>query len=289
MLILCYSPTRLGKAGIIFPMPIESLERALGVTFRDRRLLQLALVHSSFTNENPGAPTHSNERLEFLGDAVIGSVVARELYDMHPNWSEGQLTQARTAIVRGDTLAALARRLSLGDYLCFGKGEEESGGRRRDSNLAGALEAVAGALFLDQGYDAVRISSLSPIWPASWLPPEAPDSPRAPSRSSRRPCRRKASLRPSTRSSTPPARTTPASSRPKCSWTASPWDEAPAPASPTPNRPPPPRPSQPWGSASRLPKMRCARGVELSPGVWRGPHKSLRGWVVGYPRHFFIR
>ena len=157
MLILCYSPTRLGKAGIIFPMPIESLERALGVTFRDRRLLQLALVHSSFANENPDAPTHSNERLEFLGDAVIGSVVAGELYQMHPGWSEGQLTQARTAIVRGDTLAALARRLSLGDYLCFGKGEEESGGRRRDSNLAGALEAVAGALFLDQGYDAVRM------------------------------------------------------------------------------------------------------------------------------------
>ena len=87
-------------------MPIESLERALGVTFRDRRLLQLALVHSSFANENPDAPTHSNERLEFLGDAVIGSVVAGELYQMHPGWSEGQLTQARTALVRGDTLAA---------------------------------------------------------------------------------------------------------------------------------------------------------------------------------------
>ena len=135
----------------------ERLERALGVTFRDERLLQTALVHSSFANENPDAPAHSNERLEFLGDAVIGSVVARELYDMHPTWSEGQLTQARTAIVRGDTLAALARRLRLGDYLCFGKGEEESGGRLRDSNLAGALEAVAGALLLDQGYDAVRL------------------------------------------------------------------------------------------------------------------------------------
>ena len=138
-------------------MSIESLERALGVTFRDKRLLQTALVHSSFVNENPGAPIHSNERLEFLGDAVIGSVVARELYEMHPGWSEGQLTQARTAIVRGDTLAALARRLRLGDYLLFGKGEEESGGPRRDSNLAGALEAVAGAIFLDQGYDAVRM------------------------------------------------------------------------------------------------------------------------------------
>ena len=139
------------------PIEIESLERALGVTFRERRLLHLALVHSSFANENPDAPAHSNERLEFLGDAVIGSVVARELYDMHPNWSEGQLTQARTAIVRGDTLAALARRLRLGDLLLFGKGEEESGGRRRDSNLAGALEAVAGAIFLDRGYDAVRL------------------------------------------------------------------------------------------------------------------------------------
>ena len=138
-------------------MSIENLERALGVTFRDKRLLQTALVHSSFVNENPGAHAHSNERLEFLGDAVIGSVVARELYEMHPGWSEGQLTQARTAIVRGDTLAALARRLGLGDHLRFGKGEEEGGGRRRGSNLAGALEAVAGAIFLDQGYDAVRL------------------------------------------------------------------------------------------------------------------------------------
>ena len=139
------------------PSHLESLERALGITFRDKRLLQTALLHGSFANENPGAPPDSNERLEFLGDAVIGSVVARELYQMHAGWSEGELTQARTALVRGDTLAALARRLHLGDYLQFGKGEEESGGRRRDSNLAGALEAVAGALFLDQGYDAVRL------------------------------------------------------------------------------------------------------------------------------------
>ena len=135
---------------------IQSLERALGVAFRDKRLLRTALVHGSFVNENPGARIDSNERLEFLGDAVIGSVVARELYEMHPGWSEGQLTQARTAIVRGDTLAALARRLRLGDHILFGRGEQESGGPRRDSNLAGALEAVAGAIFLDQGYDAVR-------------------------------------------------------------------------------------------------------------------------------------
>ncbi len=134
----------------------EDLERALGVQFRDKRLLQEALVHSSFANENPDAPVHSNDRLEFLGDAVIGSVVARELYRMHPGWSEGQLTQARAALVRGDTLAAMARRLDLGDYLHLGKGEEESGGRRRDSNLAGALEAVAGAIFLDRDYEAVR-------------------------------------------------------------------------------------------------------------------------------------
>ncbi len=135
----------------------ESLERELGVAFSDKRLLRLALTHSSFANENPGAPPQSNERLEFLGDAVIGLVVARELYEMRPGWSEGELTQARTSLVRGAALAALARRLRLGDYLCLGKGEEEGGGRRRDSNLAGALEAVAGALFLDQGYDAVRL------------------------------------------------------------------------------------------------------------------------------------
>lgn len=133
-----------------------SIEQSLGISFEDKKLLRLALAHSSFSNENPDWLPQSNERLEFLGDAVIGSVVAQELYTRHPNWSEGELTQARAALISGDSLAMIAGQLHLGDHIYVGKGEEASGGRRNDSNLADALEAVVGALFLDQGYAAAH-------------------------------------------------------------------------------------------------------------------------------------
>ena len=135
---------------------VEALERTLGVSFRRKELLSLALVHSSYLNENPGAFSQSNERLEFLGDAVIGAVVAHELYCRHPGWSEGELTQARSALVRGGTLTHLAAGLHLGEYLYMGKGEDAGGGRERPTNLAATLEALVGAFFLDQGYRAVR-------------------------------------------------------------------------------------------------------------------------------------
>ena len=134
----------------------EPLEAALGVSFRDRDLLRLALAHSSYLNEHPGAVPESNERLEFLGDALIGAVVADELYRRYPLWPEGGLTQARSALVRGDALALVAEGLDLGRRLYMGKGEDAAGGRERPSNLAAALESVVGALFLDQGYDATR-------------------------------------------------------------------------------------------------------------------------------------
>lgn len=132
------------------------LEEALGVRFRDAGLLQLALVHSSYLNENPGEYPESNERLEFLGDAVLGVIVAEELYSAYPTWSEGRLTQARAVVVQESALAEAARAIGLGEMLLMGKGEAVGGGRRRASNLSSGLEAVFGAVFLDQGYEPAR-------------------------------------------------------------------------------------------------------------------------------------
>ena len=135
---------------------LDVLEAALGISFGDKDLLRQALVHSSYINENPGVFPESNERLEFLGDAVIGMVVAAELFRLYPDWPEGELTHGRSILVRGDALARVADNLGLGKYLCVGKGEERAGGRHRVNNMAATFEAVAGALFLDQGYQAVR-------------------------------------------------------------------------------------------------------------------------------------
>ncbi len=132
------------------------LRQTLGISFEEPELLELALTHSSYLNENPDAAGESNERLEFLGDAVLGAVVARELFERNPDWPEGRLTQARAAIVEGKSLAQTARRLGLGTHLHMGKGEEAAGGRDRPSNLAGAFEAVVGAVFVDQGYETAE-------------------------------------------------------------------------------------------------------------------------------------
>jgi len=134
----------------------SALERRLGVKFSDSALLKLALVHSSYVNENPNAAPGSNERLEFLGDAVLGLVVADELFGAYPDQDEGQLTELRTLLVRRDTLAKAARRLKLGDDLYLGKGEEAGGGRSRPTNLAHAYEALVGAVFLDRGLSTAR-------------------------------------------------------------------------------------------------------------------------------------
>jgi ribonuclease-3 len=134
---------------------LAALEQWLGVTFHDRSLLEQALRHSSYINENPGAG-QSNERLEFLGDAVLGLVVAEKFFRDSPGATEGEMTRARAVLVREDTLASLSADLRLGDYLRLGKGEEGSGGRRKPKNLARVLEAVIGALFLDRGIAASR-------------------------------------------------------------------------------------------------------------------------------------
>jgi ribonuclease-3 len=139
------------------------LQKALGVSFKDVTLLEQALVHSSYVNENLGLAPTSNERLEFLGDAILGFVVAEKLYHDLIDFTEGQMTKLRAALVRRDTLVHMARAISLGDYLYLGKGEEASGGRDKPANLAGTMEAVIAAIFLDQGLPVARDSVLSMI------------------------------------------------------------------------------------------------------------------------------
>jgi ribonuclease-3 len=141
------------------------LEKRLGTRFRDRSLLQQALVHRSYLNEVPESGVESNERLEFLGDAVLGLVVAGRLYADYPEHPEGQLTELRAALVRRETLTRVAKRLTLGEYLFLGRGEQSAGGRGRSSNLSCAYEAVVGAAYLDGGIDKARrfiMRSLAP-------------------------------------------------------------------------------------------------------------------------------
>jgi len=132
------------------------LQQTLGITFNDISLLEQALVHSSYINENPGLAPTSNERLEFLGDAVLGLIVAEKLYQDYPHFTEGEMTKFRAALVRRETLARMARATGLGNYLYLGRGEETSGGRNKPANLAAALEAVIAAVFLDQGPSTTR-------------------------------------------------------------------------------------------------------------------------------------
>jgi ribonuclease-3 len=136
----------------------DRLQKVIHFSFRNPALLEEALTHTSFVNENPEQTVPSNERLEFLGDAFLGFVVARRLHALSPHLSEGQMTQVRAALVRMDTLARVARSLNLGDYLILGKGEERSGGRQRTSNLGRVVEAIIGAAVLDGG--SVRASRL---------------------------------------------------------------------------------------------------------------------------------
>jgi ribonuclease-3 len=128
---------------------LDKLSKALDVEFGDPVLLRTALTHRS-------AKGLHNERLEFLGDAVLNCAIAETLYRRFPDAREGELTRLRSTLVRGETLARLARGLELGDYLIMGSGELKSGGYRRDSVLEDAIEAIIGAVFEDQGVDSAR-------------------------------------------------------------------------------------------------------------------------------------
>lgn len=134
---------------------MTTLEEKLGYEFRDPALLENALTHSSCANESRGR-LQSNERLEFLGDSILGMVVADHLYRNHPDLPEGELTRTRAALVCEDSLVEVAEALRLGEYLHLGKGEEAGGGRKRPSIQADAVEAVLAAVYLDGGIGSAR-------------------------------------------------------------------------------------------------------------------------------------
>jgi ribonuclease-3 len=135
--------------------PQSELEAVIGYTFRDPALLTLALTHPSLAQEGSGLQNH-NQRLEFLGDAVIQLVVTGELYARFPTLGEGPLTQARAQLVNRTSLAAQARRLELGRRVLLSRGEDSSGGRTRSSTLADAFEALVGAVHMDGGFEVAR-------------------------------------------------------------------------------------------------------------------------------------
>ncbi len=135
---------------------IKELETAIGYRFHNIALLQNALAHSSYANERWHNGLMSNERLEFLGDSVLGMLVAEYLYRTFPDRPEGELTRMRADMVCEKTLAAVANTLGLGAHLLLGKGEEQGGGRSRESILADAVESVIAACYLDGGMDAAR-------------------------------------------------------------------------------------------------------------------------------------
>jgi ribonuclease-3 len=134
---------------------LDELEQRLGLVFSDKSLLQRALTHRSYLNEHPHHSFEDNERLEFLGDAVLDFMTGEYLYHRFPELAEGPLTSLRSALVRRETLARFARCFDLGDHMLMGHGEIESGGRKRPATLCAAFEALVGAAYLDQGLQAV--------------------------------------------------------------------------------------------------------------------------------------
>lgn len=135
---------------------MKTLEEKLGYQFKDITLLENALTHSSYANEHHMGSLNSNERLEFLGDSVLGMVVADNLYRTFPKLPEGDLTRLRANLVCEGSLVLVAKQLNLGSYLRLGKGEEASGGRERPSIIADAVEAVLAAVYLDGGISQAR-------------------------------------------------------------------------------------------------------------------------------------
>lgn len=135
---------------------MEELEKKLGYSFQDRALLETALNHSSYANENRAAGFESNERLEFLGDSVLGQIVASYLFLTYPKMPEGQMTRLRAELVCEQSLHSVAQKLELGRYIKLGRGEEHTGGRQRESILADAVEAVIAAMYLDGGIEVSR-------------------------------------------------------------------------------------------------------------------------------------
>jgi ribonuclease-3 len=155
---------------------IHELGEQLGIALHDPDTIRQAFTHASFANENPGLVAGNNERLEFLGDAVLGLIASRLLYGRFPGADEGRLTAHRAVMVNRSALAGLARDLSLDQHLLLGRGELEAGGARRPSLLAGAFEALVGAIYLSEGLEATE-AAFAPLL-ASLLASDA-DSPKS--------------------------------------------------------------------------------------------------------------
>lgn len=160
----------------------DQLAARLGVTFRRPHLIDQALVHASYANENPGLPGGHNERLEFLGDAVLGLLVSGLLYARHPDEDEGLLTARRASLVNRDALAGVAVELGLQPLLRLGRGEAEAGGRDRPSVLAAAFEALAGALYLSDGLET-SAAALGPLFESRLRSAEVPGTASKPAKS----------------------------------------------------------------------------------------------------------
>jgi ribonuclease-3 len=139
----------------------DKLQSAIGIRFNNPATLVQALTHSSYINENPAGNDGDNERMEFLGDALLNLFVAEQLYSDFPDLPEGKLTEIRVSMIRQDKLAEKALQLELGGYLLLGKGEDMSGGREKRNNLADAYEALTAAIYLDQGFEKARSFVLS--------------------------------------------------------------------------------------------------------------------------------
>ncbi|MEK6671920.1 MAG: ribonuclease III [Nitrospirota bacterium] len=135
---------------------LEILEKAIGYSFNDKGLLTEALTHRSFYHENRDVASSYNERLEFLGDSVLGLVIVEDIFNYASKLTESVMAKIKSYLVRGEVLSEIANEISLGEYLRLGKGEEDTGGRRKKSILADAMEAVFGAVYLDSGYATAR-------------------------------------------------------------------------------------------------------------------------------------
>lgn len=146
------------------PETYDALYERLGIKPLPADLLREALTHASYLNETDAEAT-SNERLEFLGDAVLGVVIANELFKKYPSAGEGELTRMRAEVVQRSALARVAERLNLGEYFILGRGEEAAGGRTRDRNLAGLFEAVVGAIFCAHGFRSAQAFILRSLKP----------------------------------------------------------------------------------------------------------------------------
>jgi len=135
---------------------MKALQKHIGYVFKNESLLKLALTHSSYANENKFEDVDYNERLEFLGDSVLGVIISRYVFEKYPEYREGELTKTRSKMVCESTLAECAKAIDLGQHMFFGKGEALTGGRTRKSILADAFEALLAAIYLDSNFETVE-------------------------------------------------------------------------------------------------------------------------------------